>query len=162
MPEQPQVEHRKEEPYVGIPATVTMQQISDAIGRGFRELFEWLGSRSAVPTGAPFVRYLRVDMNGLLEIELAAPTDVDPAGNERLRRGVLPPGRYVTLRHVGPYDGLLAANEQLQQWAHAQELTFQVAESVWRGRIERYLTDPSQEPDPSRWQTEIAYLVNDA
>jgi effector-binding domain-containing protein len=162
MSEQPQVEHRKEERYVGIPATVTMEQISDAIGRGFQELFEWLGSRSAVPTGPPFVRYLRVDMNSLLEIELAAPADVEPGGDQRVRSGVLPSGRYVTLRHVGPYDGLVTANANLQEWASAQNLTFQIDGSIWRGRIERYLTDPSQEPDPSRWQTEIAYLVNDA
>lgn len=35
-------------------------------------------------------------------------------------------------------------------------------ESTWIGRIERYLTDPSQEPDPSRWETEIAYLLDDS
>jgi hypothetical protein len=30
---------------------------------------------------------------------------------------------------------------------------------VWRARIEQYLTDPRAEPDPARWETEIAYLI---
>jgi hypothetical protein len=31
--------------------------------------------------------------------------------------------------------------------------------SAWRGRVEHYLTDPSVEPDPSKWQVEAAYLI---
>jgi effector-binding domain-containing protein len=97
----------------------------------------------------PAIRtYLRVDTNSLLEIELATPTDVEPAGNQRIRRGVLPSGRYVTLRHAGPYDGLVTANATLQEWANAQNLTFQIDGSTWRGRIDRYLTDPSRSRMP--------------
>jgi len=31
--------------------------------------------------------------------------------------------------------------------------------SAWRGRVERYLTDPSVESDPSKWEVEVAYLI---
>ena len=31
----------------------------------------------------------------------------------------------------------------------------------WRGRIEWYLIDPTDEPDASLWQTELAYLLTD-
>jgi hypothetical protein len=29
-------------------------------------------------------------------------------------------------------------------------------------RIEVYLTDPSSEPDPEKWETEVAYMLADA
>ena len=31
--------------------------------------------------------------------------------------------------------------------------------SAWRSRAEHYLTDPSQEPDPAKWETDVAYLT---
>jgi hypothetical protein len=31
----------------------------------------------------------------------------------------------------------------------------------WSGRIERYLTDPSTEPDMRQWKTELAFLADD-
>jgi DNA gyrase inhibitor GyrI len=88
---------------------------------------------------------------------------VDISGSERIQPGVLPAGRYVTLRHTGPYDGLIASNAALQQWAQQQEITFDSwdtpAGSVWRGRAEHYLTNPAAEPDPAKWEVDVAYLA---
>jgi effector-binding domain-containing protein len=72
---------------------------------------------------------------------------------------VLPAGDYVTLLHVGPYDGLVQANAALQQWASQRHVRWAMDGETWLGRIERYLTDPSQEPDPSKLETELAYLT---
>jgi effector-binding domain-containing protein len=162
VPEQPQIERRAAQPYVAIAVDVTMQALPDAVDRGFPELFQWLAAHSIEPAGPPFIRYLRIDMEGELTIELAAPLEVQPPGDEHVTVGVLPAGRYVTLLHVGPYDGLIAANAALQHWARERDITWQMdGDSTWRGRVERYLTDPSQQPDPSSWQTELAYLTTD-
>jgi hypothetical protein len=32
---------------------------------------------------------------------------------------------------------------------------------VWDARLEVYLSNPAEEPDPEAWRTEIAYLVAD-
>lgn len=32
-------------------------------------------------------------------------------------------------------------------------------EVVWDGRFEFYPTDPAVEPDPERWEIEVAYLL---
>ncbi|MBV9006968.1 MAG: hypothetical protein JOZ98_05740 [Solirubrobacterales bacterium] len=59
-------------------------------------------------------------------------------------------------------DGLLSANAILQQWAQERGIRWQVTDdSRWGARVERYLTDPSRQPDPSRWETELAYLAVD-
>lgn len=66
------------------------------------------------------------------------------------------------LQHVGPYEGLLSANARVQEWARERGIQWQMSEdSLWGARVERYLTDPSREPDPSRWETELAYLAVD-
>jgi effector-binding domain-containing protein len=159
--QQPQVTQRPAQSYAAIPVTVRMANFAAAIDSGFPELFAWLAQHSLVPTGPPFIRYLRVDMDGELEVELAAPLDGAAPVDERVRGGVLPAGRYVTLLHVGPYDGLLQANATVQQWASERGLAWAMDGSTWRGRVEHYLTDPAQEPDASRLQTEVAYLLAD-
>jgi effector-binding domain-containing protein len=160
--QQPQIQHRPAQSYAAIPEVVTMQGLPSAVDQGFPELFGWLVSHSVALAGPPFIRYLRVDMDAELTIELAAPVHIEPPAGERVRPGTLPAGRYVTLLHIGPYDGLVDANAALQRWAQEQGIRWQIDDaSIWGGRIERYLTDPSQEPDPSAWQTELAYLIAD-
>ncbi len=66
----------------------------------------------------------------------------------RSNGGVLPVGRWVTSLHVGRYDGLISANAWLQEWAHERGIRWQMPTARTR---ERHLTDPSREPDPSRW-----------
>jgi effector-binding domain-containing protein len=159
LSEQPRIEHRAAQPYVAIPFRVSMQGLPGAVDEGFPELFGWLAAHSLSPAGAPFIRYLEVDMGAELTIEVAVPVDADPPADARVRADVLPAGRYVTLLHVGPYDGLLEANATLQRWAQEHGVSWQMDDGRWRGRVEHYLTDPAQEPDPSRWRTELAYLA---
>jgi hypothetical protein len=32
---------------------------------------------------------------------------------------------------------------------------------AWRGRAEHYLTDPAQEPDPAKLETDVAFLISE-
>ena len=160
MSEEPHIEHRAPQPYVAIPFRVSMQQLAGAVDQGFPELFGWLASHALTPAGPPFIRYLEVSMDAELSIEVAVPVSTGPPAEGNIRAGVLPAGRYVTLLHVGPYDGLVEANATLQRWAQERNISWQMdSGSTWRGRVERYLTDPSQDRDPSTWQTEVAYLA---
>jgi effector-binding domain-containing protein len=158
--EQPKIEYRAAQPYVAVAATISMEQLAGAIARGFAEVFGWLDTEAMTPAGPPFIRYLQVDMPVELSIELAVPIGSVPPVDDRVRRGLLPDGHYAVLLHVGPYDGLVGANAALQQWARDRGIDWAMnTDGAWGGRVERYLTDPAQEPDPSQWQTEVAYLV---
>ncbi|HEY3774824.1 MAG TPA: GyrI-like domain-containing protein [Solirubrobacteraceae bacterium] len=159
---QPHIEDRSAEPYVAIPVTVTMQTLAGAIDRGYPELFGWLASHGLTPAGPPFIRYLRIDMDAELDIELAVPVAGGAPADDRVHQAELPAGRYVVLLHVGPYDGLIDANATVQDWAEEHNIRWRRDHgSAWGGRVERYLTDPSAEPDSSRWETELAYLIDD-
>jgi effector-binding domain-containing protein len=164
MAHQPQVEERAPQPYVAIPLSVSMKDgFGEEVASGFAELFEWLKQQGVDPAGAPFIRFLVIDMEGDLEIELAVPVAEGVPGDVSVRADVLPGGRYATLLHVGPYDGLVATNAALQDWAERQGIVFDSWDtdegSAWRGRVEHYLTDDSTEADPSKREVEVAYLT---
>ena len=163
MSQEPKIEERAAQHYAGIQATVPMDSISAAVDQAFPELFGWLAGTGTAPIGPPFIRFLVIDMEALLQLELGVPVASPVAGTEHIRPGVLPGGRYVVLRHIGNYDGLIDANAALQQWAQDHGLEFDMKDtpegSAWASRFEQYITDPSAEPDPARWETDVAFLV---
>ena len=123
-------------------------------------------SQGITPAGPPLIRYLVIDMAGELQIELGVPVTAPATASGRVQPGVLPEGRYAVLRHTGPYDDLVASNAALLQWAQEKGIEFDTWDtpggSAWRGRAEHYLTDPSQEPDPAKFETDVAFLIREA
>jgi effector-binding domain-containing protein len=166
MNHEPQIQVRAAQHYAGIRMIVTMDSISDAVDEAFPELFGWLAGNGIAASGPPFIRYLVIDMTAELEIELAVPTGAPVAGSGRVRPGVLPEGSYAMIRHTGPYDGLIVSNAALQKWAREHGVKFDTQDtargSAWRSRVEHYLTDPSKEPDPAKWEVDVAYLTSQA
>jgi effector-binding domain-containing protein len=160
---EPQVRQRPPVTYAGLPVTVTMDNFAQAIDAGYPQLFGWLGERGIAPAGPPLIIYHVIDMEHEMEVELAVPVEAPVTGEGQVRPGELPGGHYVTLLHTGHYDGLMDANAALQQWAADQGIALACSpdERNWRGRVEYYLTDPSSEHDPAKWQTEVAYLIAD-
>jgi effector-binding domain-containing protein len=162
--QQPVIEQRAELPYAGIRMQFAMDGFAAAVDEAFPELFGWLAGRGVQPAGPPFIRYHVIDMPARLDVEFGIPVAAAAQGDDRVRPGVLPAGRYVTLRHTGPYDGLIASNAALQDWAKDRGITFGSRDTdhgeAWPGRAEHYLTDPSAEPDPAKWQVDIAYLAS--
>jgi len=79
--------------------------------------------------------------------------------------GALPAGRYATVTHVGHPDELLAVTAALLDWATEQGLAWDATETDrgerWGCRLEVFRTDPREEPDPSRWETELAFRLAD-
>jgi effector-binding domain-containing protein len=166
MNHEPQIQVRAAQHYAGIRMIVTMDSISGAVDEAFPELFRWLAGNGIVASGPPFIRYLVTDMAAELEIELAVPAGAPVAGSGRVRPGVLPEGRYAVIRHTGPYDGLIAANAALQKWAREHRVEFDTQHTASgtarRSRAEHYLTDPSKESDPAKWEVDIACLTSHA
>ena len=166
MSHEPQIQTRAAQHYAGIPATVAMNRISAAVDEALPELFGWLAGQGIAPAGPPLIRYLIIDMLGELQIELGVPVATPVTASGRVQPAVLPEGSYAVLRHTGPYDGLTASNAALLQWAQEKGIAFDTWETAegqaWRGRAEHYLTDPSQEPDPAKFETDVAFLISEA
>jgi effector-binding domain-containing protein len=129
------------------------------------EVVGWLGQQGTQPSGAPFIRYHVIDMADKLDIEMGWPVATALTGNGRVRAGVIPAGRYASLVYTGPYDGLMEANRVLIEWAKAKGIAWDRWDDpngdAFRSRIETYFTDPAEEPDPQKWETEVAIKLAD-
>ncbi|MGI8666994.1 MAG: GyrI-like domain-containing protein [Jatrophihabitans sp.] len=162
---QPQIVERAEQPYVAIRGRVTMTTIP-AIADRFPELMSWLADRDIPVTAAPFLKYNVFDASGVLEIEAAAPVASLPvtATSDAVVSGTVPAGRYASLIHLGPFEGLQPATERLLTWASDQELAWDASDGPvgerWGGRLEIYHTDPRQAPQQD-WKTELAFRLAD-
>jgi effector-binding domain-containing protein len=166
---EPQIAQRPAQPYLGVAGRI-IDGVPAFVDKAFPELYRWLADHGVKPSGPPFIRFRELDAQGEpLEIEVAAPVETQAEGDERVKAGTLPAGRYLTLVHRGPYRSesapdLAAAREQL--------VTFAAERGIVHSRttadgttlpcaVERYLIGPPAESDFMKWETEFAYLVLD-
>jgi effector-binding domain-containing protein len=159
----PEVVERQAQPYVAIRAHVTMQTIGVILPELHPQVFAWLGKRDVPPAGHPFWKYNVIDMDRDMEVEVGVPVPGTMDGDDRVLAGVLPAGRYATLRYTGHPDGLLGATKSLREWAEQQNLTWDLEHTEdgerWAARLEIYETDPAVEPDMSKWTTQLAFRL---
>ena len=160
----PEIVTRTAQPYVAIRGHVTMAEIGAFAGRT-GEVFGWLGARGLAPAGPPFLKYNVIDMARQLEIETGMPVAAPVDGGGEVISGVLPAGRYATVTHVGHPSELMGVTKALLDWAAGQGLTWDMSQDAdddrWGSRLEIYLTDPREEPDMSKWVTQLAFRLAD-
>jgi effector-binding domain-containing protein len=161
MSHEPHILKRQEQAYVALTEHVGLDELPDVVGSSFATLSAWLTDVGLSPRGAPFVRYIEVDMEHGLLIEMGMPIEGMPPPDDRVHLSWLPAGEYVVLLHRGPFEGLVSANAAVLDWGARHGVRWAMDSSTkWRARIEQYITDPGAEPDPARWETEISYLVD--
>ncbi|MEZ5207621.1 MAG: GyrI-like domain-containing protein [Acidimicrobiales bacterium] len=101
----------------------------------------------------PFGFYPRMP-GETVEVWLGFPIDAPIEATGEVQPFELPGGTAVIGEHVGPFDTLSETYEALAAWAADQG----IASPVPCG--ETYVTDPSAEPDPSRWRTAVTWLTS--
>jgi effector-binding domain-containing protein len=135
-------------------ATVPRDDITEALGQIFQAVHRALESQGVATDGSHFARWHAFGDHVDMEAGLMVAGPIAPDGE--VEPGQLPGGRAAIAVHAGPYEGLRATYEAMEAW---------LAESGHRasgGPWEIYLTDPSAEPDPSRWLTEVIYPLEAA
>lgn len=161
---EPTIVDRAEQPYVAIRGAITMDTFA-LIADRFPELFEWLGSRGVAPGGPPFFKYDVIDMERELIVEAGVPVAAGVAGDGDVLAGVLPPGRYVTVTHIGHPDELIDVTAELLAWASDRDLEWDATDVAagrqWGCRLEVMKTNPAEQPDMNQWETELAFRLAD-
>jgi effector-binding domain-containing protein len=160
----PEIVTRAEQPYVAIRGQVSMAEIG-AFAVRTPEVYAWLGAHGLPPAGPPFLKYNVIDMARQLEIDNGVPVAAPGDGDGDVISGVLPGGRYATLTHMGHPSELIDATKELLDWAASQGLTWDMSPGEtgdrWVSRLEIYLTEPREEPDMSKWVTQLAFRLAD-
>jgi effector-binding domain-containing protein len=163
MLSEPKLEQRDAQPYAAIRSTVTFQELSAKLPPLIDEVFGWLSNKGMAPVGAPMFRYLGGDMSTMLEIDVGVPVATAVQGDDRVIADELPVGRYAVILHTGDYSGLASAHAALFEWGARNGIEWQdrVPGSCdcYGARLESYITDPTEQPDPSKWETEVAFLT---
>lgn len=67
----------------------------------------------------------------------------------------LPAGKALQVNHYGDYAGTAGAHGALDAYMKEKGLTFKAP------AMERYVTDPTTEPDTSKWLTEVIYFIEE-
>jgi effector-binding domain-containing protein len=160
----PEIRQRAAQPYAGISAWVPMAAVGSVADR-IPEIFGWLGARGGAPAGPPFFRYHVIDMERQLLVEAGVPVTSPVEDDGAVHGGSLPAGQFAVMTHTGAPHTLVAATSALLAWAQERGLAWDVAQTddgeKWGCRLESYLTDPAEQADTSKWQTELAFRLAD-
>jgi effector-binding domain-containing protein len=160
----PEITQRAAQPYAGISAWVTMAAVGSVADR-IPEIFGWLGARRIAPAGPPFFRYHVIDMSRQLLVEAGVPVAAAIDDDGDIRGGTLPAGRFAVMTYTGAPATMVAATAALLDWAEANGLAWDVEHTdegdKWGCRAEFYLTDPAEQPDTTKWQTQLAFRLAD-
>ena len=119
------------------------------------------------PSGQGIIRYLTTDMSKKLDIDIGFTVNKAVIGNDRIIADFLPAGRYATLLYTGSYKGkgIFKATVALLDWAKESKIKWNTSKKKgvewWNGRAEFYFSDPATEKDPTKFKTELAFLIAD-
>lgn len=165
----PRIVELPDRPYLGVRAVCTATTMNVVADRLPGIIGHVLGRGGAL-AGAPFIRYHRVGPGDEYDAEAGVPVDdpglaTDDDDTDDIAAGTLPAGRYAVARYTGHFDGLVAATDALLSWADARDLAWDRTDTPdgerWGARAEHFLTNPSEEPDPSRYVTELSFRLAD-
>jgi effector-binding domain-containing protein len=151
------VDARGQRHTVGIRFQTPFRGMFAEVDKGLRELRAWVNAHGVADEGPFLLRYHVIDMAGTMDVEVAFVVSEALEGDDRVRPGVLPSGRYASLVYS---RYAMRANKALIGWAEEHDAHFDrsaVAEGdAFACRYEAYLTDYRVEPRKSAWQIELA------
>lgn len=157
----PLIEDRADVATLGIRTVVPFRGMLAERDRLLGELVRWLDEHDVNVSGHFFLRLHVIDMSGPMDLEVGL-TDVEHAGDDRVRPSVLPTGRYATLTYR---DHSMRANKALLEWTrtegHTLDRTTIPEGDLFECRTETYLTDPRTEPRKTRWDVQLAIRLAD-
>ena len=139
-------------PTIGVRAVVRFDEMESFFKEAYSHLSEVISDVGLEVTGPPFGRYRGVpgdttDVEAGVPI-VARPSHVHPAG---VVWGAFPAVEVVEAIHLGSYDSLSDTYGEMVLWMHARGL------NPIDDMRDVYLTDPSVEPDVSKWQTKVVW-----
>jgi effector-binding domain-containing protein len=131
-------------------AEVDRSELSLAMGRLLQAVREVLERQGVSAASGPFARYHA--FGPVIDFEAGVMVDGPITSDGEVGPGELPAGPAAIAVHAGSYDTLGLTYDAMGRWLEASA-DYQANGGPW----EIYLTDPSAEPDPTKWLTEVIY-----
>jgi effector-binding domain-containing protein len=137
---------------LAIRVTVPVSNLPQTMGRIYGEIAAHMQERGIPFAGAPYARYYNMDMEAL-DVEIGFPVTKPAVGTDAIKPCVLPAGKALVEKHIGPYERIEEAYNRLMAYVDEQKL------SVNGETYEFYLNDPA-ETKPEALETEIYFPVS--
>jgi AraC family transcriptional regulator len=134
----------------------TMETIGQELGRLYGLIMVEIGKQNLQMSGPPFVHYLDYDeatghSNYVAGIPVAQPGEDTDVVHSVSYDGM----KVVQAMHTGPYEEFVTSYAEMEKYIEAHSL------KVTGQAFEFYLTDPGTQPDPNKWETLIAFPLED-
>lgn len=130
----------------------SMQTIMETFQTHMPEVYKYVTENGGESAGPLYGRYHAFSPEEMdLEIGLYVKEPIK--GNGTVEPVEIPGGEMASYDHMGPYEQLP------QSWSHTMQWLKDSEYEAVGAPAEIYWTDPGQEPDQSKWRTEIVYPV---
>lgn len=144
-----QLRHLPAQTVLGVEARTTIEGIAGVLDDALPAAFQFAGMHGAAFAGPPLTLYIEPPADGEVLIFTGAPIVTPIAGEGRIEVRTIAECDAAYVEYLGPYEGMHQAYAAIAEWAAANGR--QLRKDMW----EVYWTDPAQEPDQSKWRTEI-------
>ncbi len=134
--------------------TVYMHEMAEKMDLFFSKMTKYSNAKKLEQTGYPFCIYL--DWNpeeGYMVTRCGFPINKEVKSTEEIEYYVIPPTKAVMSVYKGPYDQMEPTYDAIEEYIAEFGLEMNGAP------IEMYVTDPSMEPDTSKWTTQIFFPI---
>ncbi len=112
---------RETTPVLSIKTRTPVEKLPEAIGKGYGDIINYMGSLNEYPSSAPFVGYFNMDMSDL-DVEIGFPTNGKLEGKSPIVSSEIPKGSYVTCRHIGSYETFEGTYTAIMHWMEEQKV----------------------------------------
>jgi effector-binding domain-containing protein len=139
---------------VGIRGTVKMSEVQQFYTENLGKVYQELSAKKISMAGQPCGVYFSWDdKNQTSEMLAAIPVAKAVELGGDFETIALPKGKAVILSFYGNYDQLDRAHNIIDNYLLLKKLEVEMPV------IEEYVTDPTTQPDPSRWLTKVIYPI---
>lgn len=152
MPIPPEIELIEVEsvPSLSIMDSTTVDGIGELLGKNYGLIMAYMQVKKIEMAGIPYAVYYNWDPSGIIKIRAAIPVASQVKGTGNIEYFELPATQVIFAKHFGGYDTSLthAAIDE-----YMTDFGIECGDYIW----EVYVTDPMNEPDESKWETDIYY-----
>lgn len=154
MIDTPQIVQSPQQRTAAIHVTIPRSEIQQVFPPAVKELLAVLDEQGIKPT-APLVSYHLKMPSDVFDFEIALPVEGEVKPSGRVAASELPAMRVARSVYRGPMEGLGSAWGELRNWVVANGHTGKPL--MW----ESYVVGPDREPDPSKWQTQLNWPLEE-
>jgi len=139
--------------YLSIRDTLNQLQENNIHGKLINEVENYISTNQLNEIYSPIVIY-HYWSDSIVDIEAGIPIETNfETNNSRIKLNKIDTGSYVTATHYGAYERLPETYFGINEWMRKNEV--RVIDAPW----EMYVTDPSVEPNPDKWETIIYFPI---